>query len=206
MGEIARHDPAASTWTEEAVPAYVRSRLRMRERLTDRLDRWSKARTAVARSRAGRWMQRYVIAKPPQSRIRKATLRMVVGLSVKAMMAGDRRALDCYYTPDAEIVVPPWPGLGEQYVGAEGFMDFFEGWIENWDELELEMVEVIDTGETVLVIGRMHTRGASSGVRTTEPFSCLQHYRDGKCSRGEWFLSWEEGMTAAGLEGEPLPT
>ena len=183
----------------------MRSDLRVREPLTDQLDPLSRARIAFTRSGVGRWLQRYVLTKPPQSRLRRTSFRMGIRLAVKAMMAGDRRALDCYYTPDAEIIVPPWPGLAERYVGAEGFMDFFEGWIENWDELELEAVEVIDTGETVLVLGRMHTRGASSGVRTTEPYSCLQHYRDGRCSRGEWFLSWQEGLDAAGLAGEPMP-
>ena len=139
------------------------------------------------------------------SRLRRAAYVQGVLLSMRTLLAYDRHGLRAYYEPDAEIVVPPWPGLAERYTGPDGFMDFFEGWTESWDQVELEVTEVIDMGETSLVLGWMHTRGGASGVDTRQAFSSHQTYTETRIARGEWFMSWEEGMAAAGLEGEPLP-
>jgi hypothetical protein len=132
--------------------------------------------------------------------------RLAIGLSIKAILARDRRGIACFYEDDAEILVPHWPGLAERYAGVDGFIEFLTAWTAAWGELELEQVEVIDFGQRLVLFGRMHTIGGSSGVRTTQPYSCLQHYSAGKTSRSEWFLTWDEAMTAAGIEGEPLPS
>jgi ketosteroid isomerase-like protein len=154
----------------------------------------------------GRALQRAILRRPPSSRSRRLGLRLAIPLSIKAILARDRRGVACFYEQDAEIIVPHWPGLAERYTGSDGFLDFFTDWTQIWGELELEQIEVIDLGQSLLLLGRMHTKGGSSGVRTSQPYACLQHYSAGKVARGEWFLAWEEGMAAAGLEGEPLPS
>lgn len=126
-------------------------------------------------------------------------------LTLKTLLARDRKGLAAYFEPDAEIVVPRWPGLAERYTGPGGFLDFFEAWVESWDQVELETTEVIDMGDVSVVFGYMHTRGGASGVATRQVYSAVFHYAASKISRGEWFLSWEEGMAAAGLDREPLP-
>ena len=150
-------------------------------------------------------MQRAILRRPPRSRVRRLGFRLAIPLSIKAILARDRRGVACFYEDDAEIIVPHWPGLAERYTGPDGFLDFYNAWTETWGELELEQVEVIDLGPSLLLLGRMHTIGGSSGVRTTQPYACLQHYSAEKTARGEWFLSWEEGMAAAGLEDEVPP-
>lgn len=91
-------------------------------------------------------------------------------LTLKTLLARDRKGLAAYFEPDAEIVVPRWPGLAERYTGPGGFLDFFEAWVESWDQVELETTEVIDMGDVSVVFGYMHTRGGASGVATRQVY------------------------------------
>ena len=202
---IARDEAAASALSEPRDPGYARIRfpgLRQSVAPLSRLDRFA---IAFLRTRAGGAWMRWLRQRKPGSRLRKRSFVSGVPLTLRALLAYDRRGLAAFYEDDAEIIVPPWPGLADRYVGPEGFMDFFEAWTENWDQVELELLEVFDLGERSLVFGWMHTRGGASGVATRQAFSSIHGYSAWKVSRGEWFLTWEEGLEAAGLEGEPLP-
>ena len=202
---IARDEAAASALTQRADPGYVRIRFsaaRMSERPLSRLER---TQNALILTGFGQMMVRRFRRLRPGSRLRRLGYRNGVTLTLKSLLARNRDGLACFYEPDAEIIVPPWPGLAERYTGPDGFMDFFEAWTESWDQVELEITEVIDAGDVAIVFGWMHTRGGASGVATRQAYSAVFNYNASRITRGEWFLSWEEGIDAAGLEGEPLP-
>lgn len=202
---IARDESAARALTERPPPAYVRIRFPER-RLTQKPLNWrGRALNAYLRSWIGQLGVRWFRKLHPGSRMRRLGYLRGMTLTLESVLAGDRRGLAAVFEPDAEIVVPRWPGLQGRYTGPDGFMDFFEAWIENWDQVELEITEVIDMGDLSVVFGWMHTRGGGSGVATRQAYSAMFNYNASKSTRGQWFLSWEEGMTAAGLEGEPPP-
>ena len=202
---IARDEAAARALTERPPPAYVRIRFPERRLTQKPLGRGGRALNAYRRSRIGQLGVRWFRRLRPGSRIRRFGYVRGVTLTLESLLAGDRRGLAAVFEPDAEMVVPQWPGLRERYTGPDGFMDFFEAWIESWDQVELEITEVIDMGDVSVVFGWMHTRGGASGVATRQAYSAIFHYNASRSTRGQWFLSWEEGMAAAGLEGEPLP-
>jgi ketosteroid isomerase-like protein len=205
----AREESVARPWTgpdaAEALKPHARWRIDRRDRARP-LTRLERIQVALTDSAPGRMMQRLFLRLPPSSRVRRLGIRLAIPLSTKAILARDRRGVACFYEADAEIVVPHWPGLAERYTGADGFLEFYVRWTEIWGEVELEQVEVIDLGSSLLLLGRMHTTGGTSGVSTTQAYACLQHYSAGKVARGEWFLSWEEGLAAIGLEDEPPPS
>jgi hypothetical protein len=205
----AREESVARPWSgsdaAESAKPFVRWPLARRDRARP-LGRLERVQFAVTDSAPGRALQRAILRRPPGSRFRRVSLRVAIPLSIKAILARDRRGVACFYESDAEIVVPHWPGLAERYTGADGFLDFYARWTESWGEVELEQVEVIDLGPSLVLLGRMHTTGGSSGVSTTQAYACVQHYGSGKVARGEWFLTWEEGLAAIGLGDEPLPS
>ena len=205
----AREESVARPWSEseaaESSKPYVRWRIDRRDRARP-LSRVERIQLALTDSAPGRMMQRLFLRLPPGSAVRRLGIRLAIPLSTKAILARDRRGVACFYEADAEIIVPHWPGLAERYTGADGFLEFYVRWTEIWGEVELEQVEVIDLGSSLLLLGRMHTTGSTSGVSTTQTYSCLQHYSAGKVARGEWFLTWEEGLAAIGIEDEPLPS
>jgi hypothetical protein len=184
--------------------SYVRWPVRFRTRARP-LGPLLRAWLAVVDSRPSRALTRAVLRRPPNSLIRRLWIRPAVRLALITTLAGDRKRIGIFFEPDAEIVVPQWPGLAERYEGGEGFLDFFDAWLEIWGELELEQVEAIDLGSRLVLFGRMHTIGGTSGVSTTQPYASLQEYGRERVERGEWFMTWEEGMAAVGLEGEPPP-
>ena len=202
---IARDEAAASALSEPRDPGYVRIPFPGERMTRVPLSRRARALNAYVSSWMGQAGVRWFRRRRLGSRIRRAGYRYGVALSLKSLLAGDRRGLAAIYEPDAEIVVPQWPGLLDRYTGPDGLMDFFEAWIENWDQVELELTEVIDMGDVSIVFGWMHTRGGASGVATRQAYSAIFNYNRSKITRGEWFLTWEEGLEAAGLEGEPLP-
>jgi ketosteroid isomerase-like protein len=202
---IASERAGAQVLSEGPPPPNVRIRFsatRMSERPLSRLERMQ---NTLILTGFGQMMVRRFRRLRPGSRLRRLGYRNGVALTLKSLLARDRDGLACFYEPDADIIVPPWPGLAERYTGPDGFMDFFEAWTESWDQVELELTEVIDLGDVSVVFGLMHTRGGASGVATRQPYSAVFHYTAAKISRGEWFMTWEAGMEAAGLEGEPLP-
>jgi ketosteroid isomerase-like protein len=203
---VAREEAAARGLTESPPPpGYARIPFPGVRLTRAPLTRRARAQNGYVKSRIGQAGVRWFRRLRPGSRLRRLGYRHGVTLTLKSLLAGDRDGLAAFYESDAEIVVPQWPGLLERYTGPDGFMDFFEAWTENWDQVELEITEVIDRGDVSVVFGWMHTRGGASGVATRQAYSAIFDYNASKITRGEWFLSWEEGMEAGGLEGEPLP-
>ena len=76
-----------------------------------------------------------------------------------------------------------------------------EDWPSQWEDFEMDLLEVIDVGDATL-----RARDASSGPRsrerdrrwTSEVFY-VQRYRDGKLARVEMFFSREQALEAVGL-------
>jgi ketosteroid isomerase-like protein len=202
---IARDEAAASALGERRDPGYARIPFPPRRQSPGPLSRVDRIENAFLRSRVGQAWMRSFRRRRPGSWVRNRVFVNGVLLTLRTLLAFDRAGLAVYYEEDAEIAVPQWPGLAESYVGPEGFMDFFEAWTESWDQIELEVREVYDLGDSSVVFGWMYTRGGASGVATRQPFSSFHEYGPAKMSRGEWYMTWEEGLAAAGLEGEPLP-
>jgi ketosteroid isomerase-like protein len=56
-----------------------------------------------------------------------------------------------------------------------------------------------DLGHSVLWLGRVHMRGGASQVELDQEFANHVEVRDGKIARAQAFLSWQDGLEAAGL-------
>jgi ketosteroid isomerase-like protein len=68
-----------------------------------------------------------------------------------------------------------------------------------WEELRLEPERFVDRGDQVLVLARMTARTRRGGPEIERQFDQVITLRDGKITRGRWFLTREEALEAAGL-------
>ena len=77
-----------------------------------------------------------------------------------------------------------------------------EDWVEKFDDVRVEPVEVIDAGDdTVITVMRVSARpkGTSAEAELTLSFASVSTIRDGKIARAREYWTREEALEAAGL-------
>jgi ketosteroid isomerase-like protein len=132
------------------------------------------------------------------------TARAMSEENVKAL----RRALsvainepeDFFALFDEDIVWDPgevFPA-GKAY-GREGVRKFFRQWAGTWDELSLEVIEVIDGDSGVFVHQRQKGRGKGSGIVTEVDFWQVYVFFEGKVIRFAQKSDRETALKAAGV-------
>ena len=126
-----------------------------------------------------------------------------VAIVRELMGAVDRRDIDTFagvVTPDFE-----WFPLfaahveGDAYRGREGIEAFLGEVDETWEEFRPMPEEYRDLGDRVLALGRLRTRGRTSGVPNDSPWGGVYELRGGKVSRIRTYLDHDEALRAAGL-------
>ena len=85
------------------------------------------------------------------------------------------------------------------YRGKEEVRQAFAAIWETWEEFRFEESEIRDLGDTVLWLGRVYASGRASHVELEHDFAIHVMGRDGRFSRAEASLTWQEGIEAAGL-------
>jgi len=109
-------------------------------------------------------------------------------------------------TPDVVIVQPPEVPDSKSYDGAEGAAEAMLDWSPIWEDLRIELLEVVGSDDRVAVgATRHHARGLGSGIEMD--FEVFYVYRvvDRKLSRVEMYFDREQALAAAsGWEG-PSP-
>jgi hypothetical protein len=98
--------------------------------------------------------------------------------------------------------VPAGPAAVEQAIYS-GYDEVARGlaavW-ETWEVFEFAESEIRDLGESVLWLGHVKMRGATSHVELDQEFALHGLLNDGKLIRVQAFRSWREALEAAGLE------
>ena len=92
------------------------------------------------------------------------------------------------------------PGLlnSGTYHGYEGFRQWIGQWEEAWGDVDYELQDPIDVGETIVVIpARITGRGAGSGLEVDSTFGWLWQIRDDKMVRFHAYPAVDEALEAA---------
>jgi ketosteroid isomerase-like protein len=76
---------------------------------------------------------------------------------------------------------------------------FFTEWLGAWEDYEVSNEEVIDAGDSVVVVFHQRGRGRASGVLTESDFFGVYDLRDGTITRYREFLSRDDALRAVGL-------
>ena len=70
--------------------------------------------------------------------------------------------------------------------------------VESFQDIRLEIDEILPAGDSVLVLGTMVVRGRDSGAELRQSLGQLWTVRDGRAVRFEWFADHDQARAAIG--------
>jgi ketosteroid isomerase-like protein len=86
------------------------------------------------------------------------------------------------------------------YRGHEGLRKLNSFWEQYFESYHLDIEELIDLGDRVLVLGYQRGIIRGSGDRVEQRTGWICEFRNGRGVRTWVYFSWEEALTAAGVE------
>ena len=112
---------------------------------------------------------------------------------------GARRVDPELLAEDVEWVNPPEavePGTRQ---GADSFNRAIANVFAAWDDVRFDTERLIDNGDVLVALGRMHGRVRGPGMEVTSPHGQIWTFRDGRVTRMQWFNTYRETLEVAGL-------
>lgn len=99
---------------------------------------------------------------------------------------------------DFEYVNPPYAIEPGTRSGWEGWQTANSRLMESWEDVRVEVEDIVDAGDRVAVFGRLHGRGRGSGVPVDQEQSYVWTLRDGRAVRFEWYFGHEAARRVVG--------
>ena len=123
----------------------------------------------------------------------------------EAFSAGDWDRLLADVDPEIEwhltFQLPDLPPDKKVFHGHDELRTLFGAFRSVWDELTLELEEVLHDADDLLILKvRFQGRGGASGVEVDRHLFYVEELRDGKLLRQRPFETEEEAFAAAGVE------
>jgi ketosteroid isomerase-like protein len=123
-----------------------------------------------------------------------------VELAREALSAFQRGGVDemaGYFHPEFEGVVPPeLSAEPDTYRGRDGLRRYFRLWEEQFSDLDLSVDDVIDNGDSVVVVARFSGRGRGSGVPVELPAVTRLTVRDGLIATWTAYATLDDALAA----------
>ena len=120
---------------------------------------------------------------------------------IDAWNGGNREAWLALSHPDVEwssAILRQVEGGDAVHRGRAEVGQFWDEWHALWD-LDIEVSEFRDLGDTVLALAQLRTRGKSSGAEVERSIGYTIECEDGLVRRARAYPSREEALKAAGL-------
>ena len=109
-----------------------------------------------------------------------------------------REAVSPLLTDDFESAFA-FPGQTRTYAGLEGYRRNWLDWLEPWATYRTTMDELIDAGESVVVLDRTYGRRKDMDVEVELIGATTVTFREGKVARIADYADREVALKAAGL-------
>jgi uncharacterized protein len=107
------------------------------------------------------------------------------------------------WDPDVEFDVSRdiWGAVvgGGHYRGVEGVRAWMLDLYAAWEQLDIEVEELIDAGDKVVAVIRVTGRGRVSGIEIEYSPAGVWTIRDGRIVRVVWFAARDDALEAAGV-------
>jgi ketosteroid isomerase-like protein len=104
--------------------------------------------------------------------------------------------------PDAVFVIDRESFVAGTYRGHEGIRELLRLTAEVFDQFRYQGDDLIDAGDSVLALGRLHARGIQSGATGAQYGAIVFQIRDGLIVGYRSYFDRNEALAAVGL-GEP---
>ena len=89
---------------------------------------------------------------------------------------------------------------GDTYLGHEGVLRAMETWSEPFEEMTIELQQIVGSGDLLVSIHRLRARARYTGIQFDEAIAYTWVFRDGKIVHITGFGDPEEALKAVGLE------
>ena len=103
---------------------------------------------------------------------------------------------------DAEWVNPDDAVETGSRRGADSFLAAIASVFEGWEESVFEIERVIETGDDVIALGQLRTRGRTAGIEASGPHGEIWTFKNSKVIRMRWFQTHAETLGAAGVPAQ----
>jgi ketosteroid isomerase-like protein len=89
--------------------------------------------------------------------------------------------------------------VGETYRGHEGVIRATRRWIEPYEELTIELEQIVGASDRLVSIHRCQAKARHTGIEFEVPVAYLWTFRDGKVIHFRSYPDPKEALEAAGL-------
>jgi ketosteroid isomerase-like protein len=140
---------------------------------------------------------------PPGSYLRRMGWSYGVRRMAAAINRGDLEYAAAFYAADVELVFPvarPTPDRPNYYRGREAAFNAYREWMNEWEDLKRGPRELIDLGDTIVLLFEETGRGRASGIPVSQRVGAVFTIRAGRTVRHEEYPDWESALAAVGLE------
>jgi peptidoglycan-N-acetylglucosamine deacetylase len=117
-----------------------------------------------------------------------------------AYFRGDMESVLRLTDPEVVVMQPSEVPDATTRHGHAGVMEAIAVWPEQWDDYELEIVQIVDAGGHVVVRTHQRGRGKASGVEVEDEIWFVFGFRNGKVAEWRMFGAEREALEAAGLQ------
>ena len=101
--------------------------------------------------------------------------------------------------PDAVFIIDRESFVAGTYRGHEGIRELLRLTAEVFDQFRYEADDLIDAGDSVLALGRLHARGIQSGATGAQHGAIVFQIRDGLIVGYRSYFDRNEALAAVGL-------
>ena len=118
---------------------------------------------------------------------------------VEAFNERDVDAIAAELGGDAELYPLRAQLEGKSYRGVAGVREMFADFDEDWQYLRIQVDDIRDAGDQVAVVGRVRSRGRTSGVDLEVPIGFAFKFREGKAVYSRSYSEPDDALRAVGL-------
>ena len=129
-----------------------------------------------------------------------------------------RRSMDAWNRGDVDAWLEPahpeieWvseiarrmEGAERVYRGLAEMRDYWDDWHATW-EVQIDITQTHDLGDTVVALADIRTRGEASGIGLERPIAYVFEFEDGRARRVRSYFDPQEALDAAGVDADIRP-
>lgn len=128
-----------------------------------------------------------------------AELVQLVEKGYEAWNSGDRGWVLEHMAEDVEWITPPDDPDPGTYRGLQGVEAYWAQWRAAVGQLHFEVEEMMDSGDSVVVVARRQGRGEHSGLQVSDRVIQVFDFEEGKCVRVHEY--YDRGAALSSVRG-----
>ncbi len=130
-----------------------------------------------------------------------AELIKLVHQGYEAWNSGDRGWVLEHMSEDVEWITPSDDPDPATYHGLRGVETYWEQWRAAVGQLHFKVEEMIDSGDSIVVVARRQGRGEHSGLQISDRVIQVFTFEDGKCIRVHEYYDRDAALSS--VRGRP---